>query len=282
MFFFRFFYIIFMLLFVQVSFAQVKLGQAEIRAFYKVSAVFDSLRPTQMDLDTMLLDFSQKHSVFYDPIRRQGDSTMQAQMLKAMRSGSNFQMNRRAFGVDKNSTVIVHQYPQRGKLTFFTENLGNDLTYEEDYPLMQWQLSEETKTLAGYTCRKASTRFRGRTWEVWYTLEVPTNFGVWKFYGLPGLIVLAKDSRGHFAFELIGLKRLPPNTEMNSHYFGESPKSFTKITHKKYIAEVKKYAEDPVGYKLALLANTPVEIKAKDNKGNQNKIKAPYNPIEFE
>ncbi|MEJ7664771.1 MAG: GLPGLI family protein [Hymenobacter sp.] len=46
--------------------------------------------------------------------------------------------------------------------------------------------------------------------EAWFTREVPVGDGPYKFYGLPGLIVKVRDTRGHYDFELTQLRQLVP------------------------------------------------------------------------
>ena len=74
--------------------------------------------------------------------------------------------------------------------------------YEEDFPQFEWQLSADTITIQGYVCQKAEADFRGRRWTVWFTPEIPIDGGLWKFNGLPGLILRAYDASEHFYFEL--------------------------------------------------------------------------------
>ena len=33
-------------------------------------------------------------------------------------------------------------------------------------------------------CKKATTNFRGRYWEVWYTEDIPISQGPWKLCGI--------------------------------------------------------------------------------------------------
>lgn len=63
-----------------------------------------------------------------------------------------------------------------------------------------WSLKNNFKTILGYKCQQAQTEFRGRIWTVWFTDKVPTQFGPWKFYGLPGLILEARDNLGLFEY----------------------------------------------------------------------------------
>lgn len=73
---------------------------------------------------------------------------------------------------------------------------------EEPIPRIQWQMLNERKKIGKYTCNKAMTTFRGRTYEVWYTLDIPLNIGPWKLQGLPGAILEAKSKDGKVAFEV--------------------------------------------------------------------------------
>lgn len=73
--------------------------------------------------------------------------------------------------------------------------------------LFDWQLQEGDSVVCEYSCHKAVTTFRGRTWTVWYTLDIPYSDGPWKFCGLPGLVLHAYDSEGLFRFNCIGIEK---------------------------------------------------------------------------
>lgn len=79
--------------------------------------------------------------------------------------------------------------------------------YTEKIPVMKWELAEGAEEILGYMCQKAQAYFRGRTWTVWFTAEIPVNAGPWKLNGLPGLILRARDEEGDFRFEGIGLQQ---------------------------------------------------------------------------
>jgi GLPGLI family protein len=59
-----------------------------------------------------------------------------------------------------------------------------------------WKILEDEKKIGIYNCKKAITTFRGRTYTVWFTNEIPIPYGPWKLNGLPGLILSAEDSEG--------------------------------------------------------------------------------------
>ena len=52
-----------------------------------------------------------------------------------------------------------------------------------------WQISNETKIISNYNCRKATSNFNGMLFTAWFTDEIAVNIGPDKFDGLPGLIL---------------------------------------------------------------------------------------------
>ncbi len=69
----------------------------------------------------------------------------------------------------------------------------------------EWQITGEQKKILNYSCTKATTTFRGRNYEAWFTEDIPLSNGPWKFGGLPGLIMEVYDSEKIFKYELSGI-----------------------------------------------------------------------------
>lgn len=76
----------------------------------------------------------------------------------------------------------------------------------EPRPQHDWQFSNATKEVAGFTCKAATTVFRGRTYTCWYTSEIPLPFGPWKLSGLPGLILEAASEDGAYKITAVGVQ----------------------------------------------------------------------------
>ncbi|HIR32843.1 MAG TPA: GLPGLI family protein, partial [Candidatus Coprenecus merdigallinarum] len=74
----------------------------------------------------------------------------------------------------------------------------------------------------GYNCQRATGTFRGREWQVWFTYDIPYNYGPWKLGGLPGLILKAEDSSGTFVWEAVSLIR-PEGCPIYRHSGDVSP-----------------------------------------------------------
>lgn len=81
-------------------------------------------------------------------------------------------------------------------------------TYEVGWEEQVWEILEDQKDIGGYLCQKATTNFKGRAYEVWFTTELPFPFGPWKLHGLPGLILEAQDDKGDVKFEYKGFDKI--------------------------------------------------------------------------
>src|SRR5690606_14558792 len=80
------------------------------------------------------------------------------------------------------------------KEIYFFDKIAKDVFLVQDiYSEFQWNITQETKEVSGYTCIKATAKYRGRTWEVWFTPDIAVSSGPWKLHGLPGLILEAYD-----------------------------------------------------------------------------------------
>lgn len=100
--------------------------------------------------------------------------------------------------LQKQQLTVVHRIP-------FEENRAAQ--YEESVPSFEWTFGDQSREIAGYECMKATTSWGGREWRVWFTQDVPIDAGPWKFSGLPGLILAAEDSQGHYVLKCIGIEQ---------------------------------------------------------------------------
>ncbi len=74
----------------------------------------------------------------------------------------------------------------------FDQNQKN-VSIEDKIPQYQWKLGDGSKTIAGYSCKKATatTTKIGRKQNIlaWYCEDIPIDDGLKDFNGLPGLIL---------------------------------------------------------------------------------------------
>lgn len=105
-----------------------------------------------------------------------------------------------------NIPSVYFGYPSADEVTIRETMLISDYVTTEKKAPINWQIADDTLTITGYLCQKATAKVRGREWTVWYTEEVPTTAGPWCLYGCPGLIVKA-EADGIHCFELQSLEQ---------------------------------------------------------------------------
>ena len=106
--------------------------------------------------------------------------------------------------------------------------------YEEHMRPIGWEIHEDTTSVLGYVCTKATCYFGGRSYTAWFTRDIPINDGPYKFYGLPGMIMKLEDSEGIFKFTAIGLEK----TE-NTEIIIQDKSKYEEMTKNQYF-EIKK------------------------------------------
>lgn len=107
------------------------------------------------------------------------------------------------------------------------EDLVNeDTSIKDSIPNYEWVLGNEIQTIAGYTCKKATTiKNVGRSQQItaWYCENIPINDGPMDFSGLPGLILQIEINKNtivkfeklkHLKDESIEIKEPDNNTKM--------------------------------------------------------------------
>ena len=64
------------------------------------------------------------------------------------------------------------------KEILFTDFLGHKkVLIKDEYVELKWQITDETKDIAGYNCSRAVTTFRGREWVAWFAPQIPLPYG---------------------------------------------------------------------------------------------------------
>lgn len=119
--------------------------------------------------------------------------------------------------------------------------IGGDLNlYKEfiDTPNeISWVLTNETKAINKFIAHKATTNFRGREWEVWFTYDIPMSYGPWKLRGLPGLILEAKEKTEKIYFSAIKVEKTPDSA---ISLYNSIPKTGVKKTYEEFVVASEK------------------------------------------
>lgn len=148
------------------------------------------------------------------------------------------------------------------------------VSYIEPTPTFQWELFESKDSILGYHCQIAKCSFRGREWTVWYTPQIPSILSIWKFSGLPGLILKAEDSTGDYCFEAISIASKSVPIEMHQW----KPIKKTRSQWRKIEANM---YEHPADY---FLSNKEISVLGQKNQEeiSTEEWSVRYNPIEKE
>jgi GLPGLI family protein len=78
--------------------------------------------------------------------------------------------------------------------------------FSDTINMFKWILKDDKKIISNFKCKKAFCEFRGRKYEAWYSQEIPTINGPWKFGNLPGLIVEINSIDKYVTWKLVGVK----------------------------------------------------------------------------
>lgn len=111
--------------------------------------------------------------------------------------------------------------------------------YEEKVPVTEWTLTDETDTICGYECRKATGNYGDRDWTIWFAEDIPAPYGPWKFAGLPGLVMKAEDSEGIHRFTAIAYRQATVNIPVDRR------PNVLKMDHNKFEQMKNVFDSDP-------------------------------------
>lgn len=239
--------------------------KVSLRCLYTENYVKDADSPNQQKQDEFALDITENgqsafYSVYERRIKEQRDSLLRLGMTASeiINQQRNLPRTHQYFECYKN-------LPAKGRYTYF-DKMVKTYTYEESLPSLDWAIFDETKSVLGYKCQKAIAHLDGRTWEVWFTMDIPVSDGPWLFTGLPGLILEVSDSDGIFHFKAIGLEKQFVSVGL------PKDKKCIKTTRKEFLSFRKEYYDNPEAG-LRSITGYNLKIKNADGKTSSNKRK---------
>jgi len=161
------------------------------------------------------------------------------------------------------------------EVLFFDDIMRNKFLVKDTYPDPAWKITDETKTVAGLSCIKASAMFRGREWTAWFSPEIPLAFGPWKLQGLPGIILEAYDSTNKYTFKAIKVEY--KKNDMVAKDFAKiyETKNSKPVTYQKFLDD----REEAIAN---FYAETAQEMKAKGGSITRNKVPRSGEELHFE
>lgn len=219
--------------------------------------------------DIQILQIGDKYAKSYSQLQYEGDSIYSAYAKKGAKGAPWFQKNIPPVEVYKN------YLERRTSVSYRLFGVYPVFLYNDDYPVkIEWQLTGDKKIINSYNCQKATGTFRGRTYEAWFTPDIPIKEGPYKFGGLPGLILEISDTDKHYVYTCIGIER--PKQTVPIKYWKWR---YQEITREKLRDAVKRVYSNPYKY---LQSNGVTLYLSDGDKEAAESISLPYNPIELE
>jgi len=244
------------------------LDTCQVAVQYQVTCVEDVKNPVKKTHNFMLLQIGKHISKFSDYFMLKSDSLGEVYAQQKM---DEIEAMNRLIIIENgtSSTNIFKDYPA-GKISLYEYlQIGGNYYYIEDKTKPQWILEPGDTIVCSYSCKKATTSFRGRHYTAWYTEQIPISDGPWKFWGLPGLILKVTDDKNEYSFEGVAITK---PTYINAIYL--NIQDYFSITKKRFYENVKKANENPG----ASLESRGITIDGKTPTGIKSR---PYNPIEL-
>lgn len=243
-------------------------------AKYEMTFIHDTVKPKSRQEETMMLKVGKTVSQFYSYSKYMADSLVNDAIEKGT-VNETFQDIIKQFQ-PKITYEIYKNFPT-GKVMTLDRLAMSSFRCEEENERPVWQIQPDTMTINTYPCQKATCSFKGRDYDAWFTTEIPVSEGPWKLYGLPGLIIKAADTEGHYTFECTGILQAHP--EGNIMYGG---KDYEPINRKNLNKLYERFSSDPVGFIKSMAPNVTITIKGEDGQTAKDPKNMPYNPIELE
>lgn len=152
----------------------------------------------------------------------------------------------------KNEITISNKYPDSLTPKYFINTAKNEISFSKpvshddfktflNYHIkenlkLDWLIHDDTISISNIKCQKASLKFRGRSYIAWFSTEHNLPYGPFKFYGLPGIIVLIEDNLKEVSFMLKTIKFGSNDVSTSFNEFKKnsfiSLKDFNKIQSK--------------------------------------------------
>ncbi|MBP5515214.1 MAG: GLPGLI family protein [Bacteroidaceae bacterium] len=139
-----------------------------------------------------------------------------------------------------------------------------------------WTLSDDTLTICGHSCHKATCSFRGRDWIAWYADDIMLSDGPWKFGGLPGLILKIQDSKQEHVFVASVLRNGRPESTIV-----KKERAYAFGAKREWMLKAKRNAKENPAAALKAAGMIPKNLDGTDVEFPRKRLYV-FNPIEKE
>lgn len=227
--------ILFFLLLIKVSYAVGQEDSVSYRAVYdfEYTVWADEAKRN----DKIFLDLNKDGSFCYSAYTYESDSLMNTpngeETFRQLVTAALSKGNTTDFPHRRSKFMVTKNYAQ--KQSVVKETIQSEV-YEYTIPThdISWSVTDSTVVICGYSCLKAMGEYQGRTWEAWFTPEIPFSDGPWQLTGLPGLIVKAEDKEQLFCFTLKGFNYSPVRSDWAGKGKKTTRQGFLKLKKKDF------------------------------------------------
>lgn len=207
----------------------------KLKIVYQYNFNKDSTDRDRISRRTMFLNIGDSISLFVDKnalwYEKEMDKIFTVEQLQQWGQDNINRLSHESFKILK--------YKSGNKLIYWDYMLGLGYLKYEEKPDFNWEITEDTMNLLGFTVQKALLNYGGRRWEAWFAPKIPISDGPYKFMGLPGLILKMNDTKYYYVFEAISIENPQPDD-----FISMQDENFINITREKYLEMVRKFRED--------------------------------------
>ncbi|MBO0948790.1 GLPGLI family protein [Fibrella forsythiae] len=265
-----------------LAFVQVVLNEPNYKATYKLTHCADSTNLEQKSSEYFSLILTDGRSVYASEsfLKRNSVSIL---VKNGLLSEGELMANSRNRFTTKFPQFISKAYSDNTVRVFETIGLIPYKYYVKEK--MDWTITQDKSIISGYTCTKAITNYAGRQYEAWFTSEVPIPDGPYLFRGLPGLIIKINDTRNHYTFTMVSLKKTGDQVIEVPTYRKQQP---IEIEQTKAFILREECRKDPIGCITRATGSSPTDLLFTPNGSSQSVPAASYanrkrdnNPLEL-
>lgn len=181
------------------------------RLHYTFFHINDTTQSDKRHQDEMVLYLAPGSSYYTSYASYRMQEQVKKQMDDAAFDG-NIQLRRSGSGTPESYYIVPSGKILKQVYRLLTQHYVTD----QDFPVLDWSIQDESREIGGYLCQKAEAGFKGRRYTAWFTTEIPFPAGPWKLHGLPGLILEAYDQKKEVGFLYAGFEKM----EDDSHIVG--------------------------------------------------------------
>jgi len=255
---------------------------SQVHRFYYELTYRPNKDSATTEKEMMVLDVAKDESVFVSYKQLAYDSIYIAGVKKAREMGQDFISPPTSSAA--NLSFRINKL-KAGK-QIFKDFVGVSEYYNyEEKPDLKWNITSTKEKIGNYNTQKATTDFGGRTWNAWFTTEIPIQDGPYKFSGLPGLIVKLEDTNGHYSWLLVGNKKLNQDITANQlNYLEFQMGKSVKLSKDGFQKRLNEYEKNPMSQMMQMFDEKNAELmNALKQQEIRLKKKIAYynNPIEI-